>query len=91
GIPTLFVPYPHAAHNHQMENALALKSMGAAAVIPESELTAERLAEAIEYHIRRPELLDSMRAALKNIVLADAAERIAELIESIRPQGNRVY
>jgi UDP-N-acetylglucosamine--N-acetylmuramyl-(pentapeptide) pyrophosphoryl-undecaprenol N-acetylglucosamine transferase len=38
GIPSILVPFPHAAANHQHHNAQALADAGAAVLIPESEL-----------------------------------------------------
>lgn len=43
GIPSVLVPLPHAAANHQHHNAVALAAAGAAVVIAESELTPGRL------------------------------------------------
>lgn len=47
GLPAILVPYPHATGNHQEHNARALERAGAAVVIPERELTGERLWEAL--------------------------------------------
>ncbi len=38
GLPALLVPYPHAAANHQMKNALDLKNKGAVEVIDDSKI-----------------------------------------------------
>lgn len=43
GIPSILVPFPHAAANHQQHNAEALANAGAAVVVPEPELRAGRL------------------------------------------------
>ena len=43
GIPSILVPFPHAAANHQHHNAIALADAGAAVLIPEAELGAGRL------------------------------------------------
>lgn len=43
GIPSIMVPFPHAAANHQHFNALALAEAGAAVMITEAELGAGRL------------------------------------------------
>ncbi|HET6362772.1 MAG TPA: undecaprenyldiphospho-muramoylpentapeptide beta-N-acetylglucosaminyltransferase, partial [Gemmatimonadota bacterium] len=47
GIPSVLVPYPHAADDHQTKNARALEDKGAAIVLPESELSARRLSNLI--------------------------------------------
>ena len=43
GIPAIFVPLPHAVDDHQTANARALTDHGAAILLPQSELTPERL------------------------------------------------
>lgn len=47
GLPSILVPYPHAAAGHQSANAEVLRDAGAALVIAQGELTAERLAQAV--------------------------------------------
>jgi UDP-N-acetylglucosamine--N-acetylmuramyl-(pentapeptide) pyrophosphoryl-undecaprenol N-acetylglucosamine transferase len=44
GRPAVMVPYPFAAADHQTANARALARKGAVLMLPQSELTAERLA-----------------------------------------------
>jgi UDP-N-acetylglucosamine--N-acetylmuramyl-(pentapeptide) pyrophosphoryl-undecaprenol N-acetylglucosamine transferase len=43
GIPSILVPFPHAAANHQYHNAVALADAGAAVMVEEKELGSERL------------------------------------------------
>lgn len=43
GIPSIMIPFPHAAANHQHFNALALAEAGASVMVPEAELGGGRL------------------------------------------------
>lgn len=43
GIPSVLVPFPHAAANHQHHNAVALAEAGAGVLVPEQELGGGRL------------------------------------------------
>ena len=43
GIPSILVPFPHAAANHQYHNALAFAEAGAAVMVEEKALSAEAL------------------------------------------------
>src|SRR5437016_7580971 len=43
GVASVLVPYPHAVDDHQTANARFLADAGAAILVPESELSAERL------------------------------------------------
>ena len=54
GRPSLLVPYLHAADDHQTANAKALAEAGAAILVPQPELTAERLAAELEGLMRQP-------------------------------------
>jgi UDP-N-acetylglucosamine--N-acetylmuramyl-(pentapeptide) pyrophosphoryl-undecaprenol N-acetylglucosamine transferase len=57
GKPAVFVPFPHAADDHQLRNAEALAHRGAAVVIQQKDLTSERLFSTIK------ELLSGARLA----------------------------
>jgi UDP-N-acetylglucosamine--N-acetylmuramyl-(pentapeptide) pyrophosphoryl-undecaprenol N-acetylglucosamine transferase len=45
GVASVLVPYPHAVDDHQTANARFLADAGAAVLVPQSELSAEGLAE----------------------------------------------
>ena len=47
GVASVLVPYPHAVDDHQTANARFLADAGAAVLVPQSELSAERLAEVL--------------------------------------------
>jgi UDP-N-acetylglucosamine--N-acetylmuramyl-(pentapeptide) pyrophosphoryl-undecaprenol N-acetylglucosamine transferase len=56
GRPSILIPFPHAADDHQAKNAEALQALGASICIRESELDAESLGDLVT------ELLDSQGA-----------------------------
>ncbi len=88
GKPTILVPYPHAAANHQEKNARAFEATGAALVLRDSELR-EKLAplvvELMQDERRREEMSgrvrerDNPRAATEvaEWLIAEAEKRIA--------------
>ena len=43
GLPSVLIPYPHASGDHQSANARWMARGGAATVLPDAELTPERL------------------------------------------------
>ena len=77
GTPAILVPYPHAAHNHQEVNAQNLVERGAAAMIPDKDLTGERLANEIAHWLADRQGLSRMSAHARLFARPDAAERIA--------------
>jgi UDP-N-acetylglucosamine--N-acetylmuramyl-(pentapeptide) pyrophosphoryl-undecaprenol N-acetylglucosamine transferase len=79
GLPALLVPYPYAAADHQTANARVFERAGAAVVIPDRELTAERLAREVKRLVTDGALRRRMSAAAKGLARPDAARRAAEL------------
>ncbi|OOR88091.1 undecaprenyldiphospho-muramoylpentapeptide beta-N-acetylglucosaminyltransferase [Moraxella caviae] len=47
GVPAIFVPLPHAVDDHQTANAKTLTDIGAAILLPQSELSGEKLAQTL--------------------------------------------
>lgn len=81
GTPAILVPYPHAAHDHQAVNAANLVDRGAAAMIPDRELTGERLASEIARWLSDRQALSRMSANARTFARPDAAERIVRSLE----------
>lgn len=86
GKPALFVPFAQAADNHQQLNAMPLKEAGAAKIIPEKELTGQRLAELIgRFQKDRTALLRMVKCAQK-LARPDAAIKIVQQCELLITQ-----
>ena len=83
GVPAVLVPYPHAVDDHQTCNARFLSDRGAAILIPQAELTAERLASLLR-ELTRDKLLDMARAA-RAAGKPDATQVVAEACMGMPP------
>ncbi|SKA72381.1 UDP-N-acetylglucosamine-N-acetylmuramylpentapeptide N-acetylglucosamine transferase [Paucidesulfovibrio gracilis DSM 16080] len=81
GRPCIFVPYPHATHNHQALNARAMEQAGAARVIPQDGLGGGSLAGMVVGLLNNQEKLDRMAEAAKDFAKPDAAARIVDHLE----------
>lgn len=81
GTPAILVPYPHAAHDHQVVNASNLVDRGAAAMILDRELSGERLANEIAHWLSDRPALSRMSANARKFARPDAAERIVKSLE----------
>jgi UDP-N-acetylglucosamine--N-acetylmuramyl-(pentapeptide) pyrophosphoryl-undecaprenol N-acetylglucosamine transferase len=79
GKPAIFVPFPQASDDHQRRNAEALAQAGAALMLPESELTPERLAEAVASVMFERRKLTRMAAAARSLSHPNAARDIADM------------
>jgi UDP-N-acetylglucosamine--N-acetylmuramyl-(pentapeptide) pyrophosphoryl-undecaprenol N-acetylglucosamine transferase len=85
GRPAVLVPYPYAAAGHQEGNAAWMAAAGAATVIRDEELEAERLAGVLDSLFGDEARLAEMAAASAALAKPDAARRIAdELLEATR-------
>ena len=80
GRPAILVPSPNVVNNHQEKNARVLERAGAAVLIPESEITDDKLLGAVSLLLSRPGTLEAMAEQMKKIGEADATEKIAEII-----------
>jgi UDP-N-acetylglucosamine--N-acetylmuramyl-(pentapeptide) pyrophosphoryl-undecaprenol N-acetylglucosamine transferase len=81
GRPSVLVPFPHAAGDHQTANAGALVAARAAEMIRDAELTGEALAEVVRRGIAQPDALVRRAGAALALARPDAAARIADLAE----------
>jgi UDP-N-acetylglucosamine--N-acetylmuramyl-(pentapeptide) pyrophosphoryl-undecaprenol N-acetylglucosamine transferase len=82
GRPALLVPLPTAIRDHQTANARALERAGAAQVVAERDLRVAWLADYLADGVAHPERLEPMGAAARAIGKLDAAEALADLVES---------
>lgn len=81
GIPSLLVPYPFAADDHQTRNAEIFERAGAARLMPESAINATVLTDAVRDILTDPATANAMKAAAQKQAVRDSAERIASLVE----------
>lgn len=90
GIPSIIVPLPTAAADHQTANAKALAAAGAAEFIPQSELSSERLDHSIRSLVMNPKLLAERSAAAMNRARPRAAGDIARHILEMASGGGKI-
>jgi len=79
-VPSILIPYPSAADDHQYHNARAFAQPGAARMMAESQLRAETLAESIFEILTNRVVLEQMRSELRKWHYPDAADQIAETL-----------
>lgn len=83
GLPSVLVPLAIAMDDHQTYNAKLLVDAGAAEAIPEKQFTPDRLAEVLNRMLSDPHELARRAAAARAVARPDAAERLADLVESV--------
>ena len=80
-LPSILIPFPYAADDHQTRNAEIFARAGAAFVLKESELSPELLSQKIRELIGRPEQLRRMSENSARLAPHDAANRVAATME----------
>lgn len=82
GLASVLVPLPTAPRDHQRANAGPLARAGAALVVSDAELDADRLVAELTPLLDDPGRLTAMSAAARTLAHPDAAERVADLVEA---------
>jgi UDP-N-acetylglucosamine--N-acetylmuramyl-(pentapeptide) pyrophosphoryl-undecaprenol N-acetylglucosamine transferase len=83
GKPSLFVPFPKAADDHQRRNAEAMQRGGAAVMLEERDLSSARLADTVASLLSNPARLEAMSVAATGMAHPNATRDIAELALSL--------
>lgn len=83
GKAAIMIPFPFAADDHQRKNAEALVAAGAARMILQQELTAERLAEEISALVQEPDAITTMEESSRKMARGDAASTTVDLMEEL--------
>ena len=78
--PSILIPSPYVAENHQYHNAMTLKNVGAAEVIEEKELSGEKLISVVEEMLSSSDKLNEMSKNAEKAAIDDANERIYKVL-----------
>ncbi len=78
GLPSILIPYPYAASNHQEYNAKSLEKVGAAEMILDKDMNGQVLAEKITKILFDQDRYHQMAIASKSLARPEAAGKIAE-------------
>ena len=83
GVPALMVPSPNVTNDHQMKNARALESAGAAALLPERDATPQALFQTCCGILHDPARQAKMAESMAALGVPDAAERILDTVRAL--------
>ena len=78
--PSILIPYPFAAEDHQTYNAKVFEEAGAAQVYAQKQLTPAILKNVVLDLLRSPEKLTVMAEAASSLAIIDSAEKLADLV-----------
>ena len=82
GKPSILVPLPTAADQHQLRNAEAMERIGASRMVLDAEFNGQRFVAEVMRLSQSPDLLHAMGEAARGFAKPDAARRAAEVLES---------
>jgi UDP-N-acetylglucosamine--N-acetylmuramyl-(pentapeptide) pyrophosphoryl-undecaprenol N-acetylglucosamine transferase len=80
GTPSVLVPYPFAAEDHQAINAKVFADAGAAVMVAQKELTDERLAKMVQDLLNQPQKLAQMGEQARRLAVPDSNQQLAALV-----------
>jgi UDP-N-acetylglucosamine--N-acetylmuramyl-(pentapeptide) pyrophosphoryl-undecaprenol N-acetylglucosamine transferase len=83
GLPSILVPYPHAAEDHQAFNARIFEKAGAAVMVREDLSGTDELKRCLEQWLQSPELRRVMAEKSRALGQVDAAERVAREVQNV--------
>lgn len=83
GLPAILIPYPHATAGHQVANAKSRERAGAAIMIEQKELTAERLLQVVTDLLKNTEQRQRMSEAARQVAKPNAAAEIVRHITTL--------
>jgi UDP-N-acetylglucosamine--N-acetylmuramyl-(pentapeptide) pyrophosphoryl-undecaprenol N-acetylglucosamine transferase len=87
--PSILIPYPFAAEDHQYYNANVLATADGALLFRQESLTAQFLAGEVLNLLQNPQRMKTMASNASSLGVINSAELLADLIrESIKPKSN---
>ena len=90
GKPSVCIPFPRAADDHQRRNAEAMQNAGAAVMLEERDLTPAKLADTVTALLSSAEKLDAMAKAAKGMAHPNATSDIADLAVSLITRSSKL-
>lgn len=83
GVPSILIPSPYVAENHQEKNARALESNGGCVVLKDDELSGQVLYDNIVNIIKDESRLKKMQEAATSVGIRDADIKLAKLFDEL--------
>jgi len=83
GRAAIFIPFGASTDAHQTRNAAAMQDAGAARLLPQDDLTPERLTNEIFSLLDQPRRIEEMEDRARSLARPRAVEDIVDLLEGI--------
>ncbi len=83
GTPSLLIPYPYAAEDHQTHNAAVFVAAGAAKLLRQQDLTAAGLESEVLQLLESPDTLQAMHQRAIALGIPNSSQKLVNLIDQI--------
>ena len=83
GLPSILVPSPYVANNHQYYNAMELVNNKASILLEEKDFNEENLLKQIDLVLNNPKLLDEMHQNSLKLGVKDSTDRIYQILKEL--------
>jgi len=81
GLPSILVPYPYAAADHQRFNARAMEEANASIYLEDSECNSDKIFELILYIFNNPKKFEQMKNSNQKMAKPQATEAIIKILK----------
>lgn len=88
-IPSILIPSPNVAGNHQYYNAKVLSDSGAAITIEQKDVTKEKIDDILTDFLNNPQKLKKMSENCKKIAVNDTNDKIWEVISEVLKKAGK--
>ena len=88
-IPSILIPSPYVANNHQYKNAMDLCNKNAAILLEEKDLVGNNLADLIDKTINDSAKLSEMKKNLESLYIPNSADRIYNILKDLVDENER--
>ena len=83
GRAAIFIPFGASTDSHQLRNAAGMQRAGAARLMPQDQLTPERLTQEIFSLLDQPRRIEEMEDRARALAKPRAVEDIVDLLEGV--------
>lgn len=90
-VPSIFIPSPYVANNHQYKNAMDLVNKEAALILEEKDLTEDTLIKMIDDTLKDKDKISKMKKNLASLGIKDSSSRIYESLKELIMDDRKFY
>lgn len=90
-VPSIFIPSPYVANNHQYMNAIDLVNNNAGLILEEKDLSKDTLINLIDNTINDNAKIKDIKSNLKKLAVLDSSSRIYNILKELIVNDRRFY